>query len=122
MADGRTDRRRTHLKIRKLFCMIRGAGNWALGMYILAQYLNAIGFFVPELQVIKLTNDDGYSNMSVVWLVGWLIGRSVGNAFVLRFPGSFCITAPAQSHATDSAVYMALFKIHPLLVLFLLLV
>ena len=49
---------------------------------------------------------------SVGWSVGWL----VGNAFVFSaFFGQFCITAPAQSHATDSAVYTALFQIslHP---------
>ena len=46
-----------------------------------------------------------YPTVSVHWLVGW----SVGNAFVfLAFFGQLRITAPAQSHATDSAVYTAL--------------
>ena len=40
-------------------------------------------------------------------LVGPLVGRSVTH-FFWRFPGSFCITTPAQSQATDSAVYMVL--------------
>ena len=48
-----------------------------------------------------------YPTVSVRRLVGWLVGWSVGNAFV--FSGSFRILAPAQSHATDSAVYTALF-------------
>ena len=38
------------------------------------------------------------------------IGRSVTHLLFRRFSGSFCITAPAQSHATDSAVYTALLK------------
>ena len=42
------------------------------------------------------------------------VGRSVGpvgltHLFFRRFSGSLCIPAPAQSHATDSAVYTALF-------------
>ena len=41
--------------------------------------------------------------------VGWSVGRSVTHLFFRRFLGSFRITAPAQSHATDSAVYTALF-------------
>ena len=45
--------------------------------------------------------------------VGRLVGRSVGpsvtHLFFRRFSGSFRITAPAQSHPTDSAVYTALF-------------
>ena len=47
--------------------------------------------------------------MSVRWLVGWLVGLSVMNLFCQCFLGSFGITAPAQSHVTDSAVYTALF-------------
>ena len=37
------------------------------------------------------------------------IGPSITFLFFRRFLGSFRITAPAQSHATDSAVYTALF-------------
>ena len=46
---------------------------------------------------------------SVGWSVGRSVGRSVTHLFFHRFSGSFHITAPAQSHATDSAVYTALF-------------
>ena len=56
-----------------------------------------------------------YPTVLVRRLVGRLVGRSVGRSvthlFFRRFSGSFCITAPAQSHATDSAVYTALFDI-----------
>ena len=52
---------------------------------------------------------------SVGCLVGWSVGRSVGRSvthlFLRRFLGSFRITAPAQSHATDSAVHTALFQV-----------
>ena len=51
-----------------------------------------------------------YPTVSVRRLVGRSVGRSVTHLFFWRFSGSFCITAPAQSHATDSAVYTALFK------------
>ena len=47
---------------------------------------------------------------TVGWLVGWLVSRSVTHLFFRRFSGSFRLTAPAQSHATDSAVYTALFS------------
>ena len=54
-----------------------------------------------------------YPTVSVRWWVGQFVGRSVGwsvgwsvtHLFFRRFLGSFRITAPAQSHATDSAVY-----------------
>ena len=37
-------------------------------------------------------------------LYPFCVGRSVGNAFVFSaFLGSFCVTARALSHATDSA-------------------
>ena len=51
-----------------------------------------------------------YPTVWVRWLVSWSVGWSVGNAlfFFWRFLGSYRITAPAQSHATDSAVYTAL--------------
>ena len=52
---------------------------------------------------------------SLCWSVGWLVGRSVcllvTHLLFWRFSGSFRITAPAQSHATNSAVYPALFKV-----------
>ena len=40
--------------------------------------------------------------------VGWSVGRSVTHLFFRHFSSSFRITAPAQSHATDSAMYTAL--------------
>ena len=50
-----------------------------------------------------------YPTVSVRWSVGPSVRPSVTHLFFRRFSGSFCITAPAQSHATDSAVYTALF-------------
>ena len=47
---------------------------------------------------------------SVGWLVGWSVGRSVEPAFgFLAFASGFCISAPAQSPATDAVIYTALF-------------
>ena len=63
----------------------------------------------PALSVGRLV---GWSVGRLVgWSVGPLVRWSVGNAFVFSaFSGSFRITAPAQSHATDSVVYTALFS------------
>ena len=42
--------------------------------------------------------------------VGWSVSWSIGNAFTfLAYSSSFCITAPAQPHATGPVLYMALF-------------
>ena len=77
-------------------------------------YLTVLSFFHfalhPSFCLFSRVHATLYPTVSVRRLVGWLVGPSVGNAFVfLAFSGSFRITAPAQSHATDSAVYTALF-------------
>ena len=48
-----------------------------------------------------------HPTVSVRWSVGW----SVTHLFFRRFSGSFRITAPAQSHATDSPAYTALLSV-----------
>ena len=46
------------------------------------------------------------------WSIGWLVGWSVSNAFTLRlFPNGYSLSAPAQSHVTNSAMYPALLGI-----------
>ena len=51
-----------------------------------------------------------YVGPSIGWSVGRLVGPLVTHLFFWHFLGSFCITAPAQLHVTDSAMYTALFS------------
>ena len=43
------------------------------------------------------------------YAVGWLLSWFVMHLLIWHFPESICITAPAQSHVTNSAVFSALF-------------
>ena len=68
-------------------------------------YKTKVFFPIETNSVISRVHATLYVTMSVRWSVG----RSVTHLLFRCFLGSFCMTAPAQSHATNSAVYPALF-------------